>query len=121
MQAVPKDLWQTVALHCPNCDYVTYKAGAIWRHCFRRDTLVWQGKRLLLREPLESEIPVLEKSVAIQCPNCDYVTSKYGAIRRHCFRRHTLVWQGKRLPLREPFESEILEKNCGNPRPKLTI
>jgi len=44
----------------------------------------------------------LPQGTMLVCPNCEYFTSNLADIRLHCIRRHTLEWQGKDLPLREP-------------------
>jgi len=44
----------------------------------------------------------LPQDTMLVCPNCEYLTSNLADIRLHCIRRHTLEWQGKDLPLREP-------------------
>ena len=47
------------------------------------------------------------KDKKISCPNCEYHTTQLCSIRRHCIQQHSLIWQGKELPLREPSEGEI--------------
>ena len=115
-------------LACPNCYYVTAKLAAIRLHCVQCHILVWQGKGLPLRAPLEGELSLLnemresqlasspqkdaiqpdhmlvQKPVVVDetitCPICKYVTINAVDIQLHCIRRHSLEWQGKGLPLR---------------------
>ena len=54
----------------------------------------------------------LSEDKKLVCPNCSYWTLQLGFIRRHCIRHHSLIWQGKGLPLRAPREGELPAKNA---------
>ena len=54
----------------------------------------------------------LSEDKKLVCPNCSYWTLQLGFIRRHCIRHHSLIWQGKGLPLRAPHEGELPAKNA---------